>query len=483
MRLNIVFRYIGLVLLLNAIFMLISACFSAFAPGGMDSGFYPLILSTALTSVLGAFPLVFVRRKEQINTKESYMIVVGAWLLSCFVGTFPYLLWGGEFGFVNSWFESVSGFTTTGATILNDVEQLPRGLLFWRSSTHWLGGVGVVMFALIIVPAMGRNKMSLSSVELSSLAKDNYKYRAHKIVNILLFVYVGMTLCETVLLKIAGMSWFDAINHSFSTIATGGFSTKNSSILFYDNVWIEVILCVFMALAGLHFGLIFTTLAGKTNNIFRSEVSRFYFITMLVAMGIISLSLFKDGLFSDFLTSLRYTVFQVISIITTTGFATCDANLWTPLAIIVAIYLMFQCSCAGSTCGGIKADRILLASKVIKAKIKSQQHPTAVIRIKMNGSLQDKEVTSYAMIFIATYVMLTLAGTIVCTAFDMDLLTSFTMSLSCLGNIGPGFGDIGTLDNYGSLPLTIRASSTILMLLGRLEIFGLIQLFVIKWWK
>ena len=253
MRLNVVLRYMGLMLLLNAGFMLLSACISLF--NNFDTGFYPLLLSFLLTSVLGVFPLIFVPKGEQISTKEGYGIVVGSWLAACMAGMMPYMLWGGEFSLINAWFESVSGYTTTGSTILNDVEALPNGMMFWRSATHWLGGVGVVMFALVVLPASGaQNKMKLSHMELSSMAKDNYRYKTQKILHILLVVYVGLTFVQTVLLRIAGMDWFDAVNNSFSTIATGGFSTKNLSIAYYNNVWIEIIITLFMAVSGLHFG-------------------------------------------------------------------------------------------------------------------------------------------------------------------------------------------------------------------------------------
>ena len=221
MRLYIVLRYIGLILALNAIFMLLSACVSIL--NGMDSAFYPLLQSFVLTVILGLFPLIFVPKSQQISNTEGYGIVVGSWLMACLVGILPYVLWGGEFTLINAWFESVSGFTTTGASILNDVEALPKGLLFWRASTHWLGGVGVVMFVLIVLPSMGSTKMRLSNVELSSMAKDNFRYQTKKILQILLVVYVGLTAAETLLLRIAGMGWFDAVCNSFSTIATGGF--------------------------------------------------------------------------------------------------------------------------------------------------------------------------------------------------------------------------------------------------------------------
>lgn len=481
MRFNVVLRYMGLVLLLDAVFMLISAGISLL--NNFDTGFYPLLLSFILTAVLGAFPLIFVEGGEQINNKEGYAIVVGAWIVSCMVGTFPYLLWGGEFDFVNSWFESVSGYTTTGSTILVDVEALPRGMLFWRSSTHLLGGVGVVMFALVILPALGRTKMTLSSVELSPLAKDNYRYRSQKIVQVLLTVYVGLVVAETILLKVAGMTWFDAVNHAFSTIATGGFSTRNLSIAYYDNYWIEIIIVVFMLLSSIHFGVIFASLTGKTNNIFRTEVSRFYIVSLLVAAVLIAASLWAADMYPSFLSALRYGSFQLMAVTSTTGFATADSTLWTPFAIAVLIFFSLQCGCAGSTAGGIKADRILLAGKVMRARIRQQQHPNAILRIKLNNVLQDEELIHYAMIFIVAYLMILMVGTVVNTLFGVDLMTSFSVAFASMGNIGPGFGQVGSMNNYSALPDAVKLNAALIMLLGRLEIFGFIQLFLIKWWK
>ena len=279
MRVDVVLRYVGVVMLFIALFMLLSAGISFVS--GMDSAFYPLLLASLLTALLGAFPLIFVERTQQITNKEGFCIVVGSWLVACLVGMFPYLIWGGEFSLVNAWFESVSGFTTTGSTILNDIEVLPRGLQFWRMSSTWIGGMGVVMFALLILPSLGRNKMTLSSVELSTLAKDNYRYRTQIIVQILLVVYVGLTVLTTVLLKMAGMNWFDALCHAMSACATSGFSTKNASIAYFNSPMIDTILIFAMATAGIHFGLIYATVTGKRNNIFRSEVTRWYLVMLL----------------------------------------------------------------------------------------------------------------------------------------------------------------------------------------------------------
>ncbi len=482
MRLNVVLRYIGLMLLLNAGFMLVSACISFF--NDFDTGFYPLLLSFLLTSVLGAFPLIFVPKGEQITTKESYGVVVGAWLAACMVGMMPYMLWGGEFNLINSWFESVSGFTTTGATILNDVEVLPAGMMFWRSATHWLGGVGVVMFALVVVPASGaQNKMKLSNMELSSMAKDNFRYKTQKILHILLVVYVGLTFLQTMLLHIVGMDWFDAVNNSFSTIATGGFSTKNLSIAYYDNVWVEIIIMFFMVVAGLHFGLIFATLTGKCNNVFRSEVSRYFLLTLLIGALIATFSLWANGVYPTFLTSLRYGLFHIVAVATTTGFATADTSVWPALAIVMIILFSMQCACAGSTSSGIKCDRILLALKAIKAQFLQIQHPNAIVWVKMNGAIQNNSVVNRAVLYIFFYLIFVVVGLIAITMFGVDLTTSFSIAVASLSNVGPGLGEVGSMSNYHMLPIGVKVISTVLMLLGRLELFGFIQLFLIKWWK
>ncbi|MDE6862382.1 MAG: TrkH family potassium uptake protein, partial [Alistipes sp.] len=335
MRVHVVIRYIGMVLVFIAAFMLASAGVSLV--NNTDSAYYPLLLSSFLTALLGVFPLIFVPRAEQIKTKEGYCIVVGSWLVACIVGMFPYLTWGGEFSPMNAWFESVSGFTTTGASILNDVEDLPRGLLFWRMSTAWIGGIGVVMFALVILPSMGKNKLLLSNVELSTIAKDNYKYRTQVILRILIFVYVGLTLVTTLLLKLAGMCWFDAATHAMSACSTCGFGTKNASVAFFDSVSVEVILIAAMTLAGIHFGLLYATIIGRRNNIFRSEVVRVYLCMMLVISIVIAMSLWSDDVYSSFPESLRRSVFHVVSVTTTSGFAIADTNTWTSLAVILLI--------------------------------------------------------------------------------------------------------------------------------------------------
>ncbi|MBQ2783403.1 MAG: TrkH family potassium uptake protein [Alistipes sp.] len=481
MRVHVVIRYIGMVLVFLAAFMLASAGVSLL--NNHDSALYPLLLSSFVTAILGLFPLIFVERVEEIKTKEGYAIVVGSWLVACVVGMFPYLIWGGEFSLVNAWFESVSGFTTTGASILNDIEFLPRGLLFWRSATTWIGGIGVVMFALVILPSMGRSRQMLYNVELSTIAKDNFHYRSREIMRILIFVYLGLTLATTVLLKLSGMCWFDAATHAMSACGTSGFSTKNASVAFFDNPTIELVMMGAMTLSGIHFGVLYATMTGRRNNIFRSEIVRVYVGMMVIASLIIAANLFSDGLYPTFVESLRHASFQVVSVTTTSGFATADTNLWPSLAIILLIFCSVVCGCAGSTSGGVKVDRLVIAAKVIRNRVKLQQHPTAVITTRTDGTVQGDNVLNLVLTFVVAYILLVLMGTIVYAMFGCDIMTSFTASIACIGNVGPGFGEVGSLDNYSELPTILKLNSTLLMLVGRLEIFGFIQLFFLRSWR
>lgn len=482
MRLQVVIKYIGLILILNSVFLLISSLISYF--NGVDEGFVPLFMSFLLVSVLGAFPQIFVPKSSTISTKESYLIIVGAWLVLCLAGTLPYVLYGGEFSVLDAWFESVSGFTTTGATILNNIEGLPKGLLFWRASTHFIGGLGIVVFALVIAPSTAdKTHSNLTNVEFSTLAKDQYRYRTSKIIRILVVVYMGLNIVQAVLLKIAGMNWFESVAHSFSTIATGGFSTRNLSIASFDSMPVEIIITIFTLLAGLHFGVIFATIIGSRSNVFRSEVARYFVAAVVIGSLIIAVDLFIGGIYDTFAQALRHSSFQIVTMSTSTGFATTNTDLWPAFSIIMIILFTLQGGCAGSTGGGIKADRILLISKDIARLIKQQQHPRAVVPVKLNGTTQSDGAISRVTLYVAVFLVAMVVGTLINTICGLDVMTSFTASLASLANAGPGFGEVNSMANYASMPHVSQASMTIMMLLGRLEIFGLIQFFVISRWR
>ena len=482
MRVDVVLRYIGVVMLFIAMFMLLSAGISYLS--GMDSAFYPLLLSSLLTALLGAFPLIFVGKREQITNKEGFCIVVGAWLVACVVSMFPYLIWGGEFSLVNAWFESVSGLTTTGSTILNDVEALPRGLQFWRMSSTWIGGMGVVMFALVVLPSMGRSKMMLSNVELSTMAKDNYRYRSQIIVQILLVVYVGLTVLSTVLLKMAGMNWFDALCHAMSACATSGFSTKNASIAYFNSPAIDTILIFAMATAGVHFGLIYATVTGKRSNIFRSEVTRWYFGMLLAGGVLIAVSLFAADIYPTLTASFRYAMFQFVSVVTTTGFATADSNQWTSFAVILLIFGSIVCACAGSTAGGIKVVRTALLFKLGRREIRHTFQPRKVQVVRFEGKGVEEGMLSQVAMFFCVYVLMLLLGAFAISLegrFDVE--TNLTAALTCLSNVGPGLGAVGPVENFAGYGPFAKLVLSMLMLAGRLELFPILALFHPAIWR
>ncbi len=479
MRINIIIRYIGLVLLLNSALMFISFLISVYHG---DSATIPLLLSTVLTSLIGVFPMVFVPPTSNISNKEGYVIVVLSWLLVCIFGMLPFILWGGEFNIVNAWFESVAGFTTTGSTILNDIEALPYGLLFWRSSTHWLGGIGIILFVLVIVPALGKSRMSLSRLEMSPLAKTNFHYKTNKTLRIVILVYLGMTITETVLLYAFGMNLFDAVTHTFGTVATGGFSPKNASIGYYNSVAIEVIIIIFMFLAGMHFGVLFSMFTFKDNKWYKSSIVQTYFFLMVIGVILVTINV-KGDIYETWPEALRYAAFQVVSICTTTGYGTCDTTVWPSFSVMILIYFTFQCACAGSTAGGIKVDRLVIFFQSLKRQVLKLQHPQAVIPVRVDGRPIDDETVDSVLLFIVLYLLILFVNGLALTAMGLDLETSFSASAATISTVGPGFGEVGSASNYAIIPDLGKILLTFNMLLGRLEIFGLMLLFFMRSWR
>ena len=479
MRVEIVLRYLGLVLIFNAVFLFLSFLLSLYYSEDTN---IPLLYSSLIALFFGLLPVIFVPQTNYLNILEGIVIVVFGWITTCLIGSLPYILWGGEFSIMNSWFESVSGFTTTGSTVVFNIEALPKSLLFWRSSTHWIGGIGIILFTLLILPKANTSKLTLLNTEMSKIAKADFKYRTKEILKILLYVYLGLTILETLSLCIAGMSLFDAVNHSFATIATGGFSTKNLSIASFNSVSIEVIIMIFMVLSGIHFGLLFNTIMGKDENIFRSPVVRAFITFILVGIILVSLKLYFSGLY-DWWDSVRYASFQVISLGTTTGFANADTVNWPGFTQIILIYFTIQCAMAGSTSGGLKFDRVWIFFKSVGKQIRMIQHPRAIFMLKVGNKSINEELENHTMIFIILYLFIIFLTTTVLTFFNVDLFTSFSASAATLGNVGPGFGNVSSLGNFGGLPDAGKFILTLNMLLGRLEIFGIISLFYVKSWR
>ncbi|MBE0663427.1 MAG: TrkH family potassium uptake protein [Bacteroidales bacterium] len=476
MRPEIIIKFNGYVLLFNAVFLLLAASISFF---NTETSALPLLFSGLICIIFGLFPFIFVEDQDDITFQEGLVIVASSWLITCLIGMLPYVMWGGEFSLINAWFESVSGFTTTGSSILNDIERLPGGLLFWRSSTHWIGGVGVIMFVLLILPHAASSRLTLLNAEMSELSKYNFRYKARKIIRILAIVYVGLTLAETLALFASGMTLFDAINHSFATIATGGFSTKNLSIAHFDNLGIEYILIFFMVLSGLHFGLLYRTFTFQKENIFTSATVRNFVFILFLGVILVSAKLYITGVY-DFWNSIRYGAFQVVSLGTTTGFANADSAHWPAFTHIILIYFTIQCAMVGSTSGGLKFDRVLLFFKSLKKQLILLQHPKAVVVVKLNSRNISDNLEALTLVFIILYLFTLFMTTLVLTFFDVDLYTAFTASVATIGNVGPGFGEVSSLANYSTIPGIGKFMLSINMILGRLEIFNIIALLMIR---
>lgn len=477
MNVKLIARYVGIALIFCAGFMFLSAVVSLF--GGLDASLSPLVISGLITLVVGSFPIIFVRRSDAINVSEGFAITIFSWLLCCVFGMLPYVMYGGEFTLMNAWFESVSGFTTTGGTILNNVEALPRGLLFWRSSTHFIGGIGVVIFMLLVLPTMSTFRIKMSKMEISSLSRENYKYKTKETIKVISTIYLGITTVTFICLIIAGMSPFDAINHAFSIVSTGGFSTKNLSILSFHSFPIELVTMIFVLISGLHFGLLYSFVFNRSTKLFQSPITKFFLMMILVSSISMALNLKFAGISPTWGIALKDAFFQAISLGTTTGFATADSSIWPSFSVMILVTLSLIGACAGSTTGGLKADRIWIFLKSLKAQIKRQLHPNAVVPIRMGDHTIEPEVSSMVTLYISFYFFIVFIVALLLCACGLPFVDSFTSSVSSIGNVGPAFGNCGSMGNFNYFPTFAKFLLTIEMLLGRLEIYPLIMIFVL----
>ena len=437
---------VGKALLVSALFMALSIGVSLLY--GRDSGFGPLLISFVITAIVGAFPFIFVRQTPSMSMKDGFVTIVLAWLLSFIFGMLPYVLWGGEFTLINAWFESVSGYTTTGATILNDIEALPKSLLFWRSSTHYIGGLGVVVFLLLVMPEASPFRLKLTNMELSALSKDGYKYKSTKVIWIIIMVYIGLTVSSFLSLWAAGMPLFDALNHAFSI--------------------------AFMAIAAVHFGLMYAVFATRSFKPLNNAVTKYYFASILVISVVIAFTLIKDGGYDSWGRAIMDSMFTVSSYMSTTGFACCDNSQWPWLAAMLLIFISLHCGCSGSTTGGIKIDRLLISFKAISTEIRRRLHPSSVSLVKLGGQNLNDNVVGAVMMYIVVYVLVIFASIVGVMLLGTDVSDAVTGVIASVGSVGPGIGNLGSLDNYASQLVSAKVIYTLDMFLGRLEIYPLL---------
>ena len=475
MNLKVISRNVGFALLVSALFMFLSILVSF--GNGRDSALAALMISFVITFTVGIFPFIFVRRSSGISLHDGYMIIFLSWILSFIFGMLPYLLWGGPFSVVNAWFESVSGFTTTGATILDNIEQLPNSLLFWRSSTHFIGGLGVVVFLLLIIPSSSPVKLRLTNMELSSLSREGYRTHANRMVYIFTFVYLGIGIAAFLCYWLAGMSPFDAINHAMSVCAAGGFSTRNLSIGYYQSDLINLITIVFMLLASIHFGLIYMAIASRSLKPLNNPVLKAYLGSILLVALSVSISLKLQHVDATWDRSLMDGFFHVVSYASTTGFAISDNAAWPLLPSILMLVVGIQCGMAGSTTGGLKTDRVLVLFKSIHRQVRRSVHPSSVAEIKLGNTILHDEDTYPHILYIALFLMLAMLSVLICLIVSNDNQNAIAGSISMLTNVGPSIGEIGTYGNYNAEPAAIKVVFTADMFFGRIEIYPILAVF------
>lgn len=469
MNWKVISRNVGYALLVNALFMLFSILVSVL--NGNDSALAALIISFTITAIVGVFPLIYVRRTTAISLKEGYVIIVLAWLLSFIVGMLPYALYGGPFTLQNAWFESVSGYTTCGATILQSVEALPRSLLFWRSSTHFIGGLGVVVFLLLVIPESSPMRLRLTNMELTSLSKTGYSSRSSQTVKIFAGVYLGMVLLATLCYFLSGMSIFDAICHAMSVVATGGFSTKNLSIAAFDSRAIEGFTMLFMFLASIHFGLIYLTVVNRTLKPLKNQVVKLYSTIVAIVTIIVAIGLKFSNSCSGWLESLWGALFHTLSTVSTTGFAILDNYNWPAWIMMLLMTVGIVSGCAGSTAGGIKADRLLLLFKNSGNYVSNILHPSYVNEVRYGRKILHAEDMLPHLIFIGLYFICLVFSVLVSVSSGVDYQNSVVASISTLSNIGPACAEMGTMGNYAGLPAATKMLYTFNMFVGRIEIY------------
>jgi len=439
-------------------------------------------LSATVCLILGVACLKLFHNKKELSIREGFAIVTFGWVVFAIFGALPYIFSGAISSPLDAIFETMSGFTTTGSTILTDIESLPRSILFWRAMTHWLGGMGIIVLSLAILPMLGVGGMQLFQAEVPGPTADRLKPRIQDTAKLLWGVYVILTALETLLLMAGNMSFYDAICHAFATLATGGFSTRNASVAAYDSAYIDWVITLFMFLAGINFSLHYYALKGRIGEYFRNEEFRFYLYITLGATAIIML-VNQGTVYSSVVDNLRFSAFQTTSILTTTGFGTADFEVWPALTQYILVLLMFIGGCAGSTGGGMKVARILLLLKHAGVQLYHLIHPRAIRLVKLGGTPVSADVMQSILGFFALFMGVFVTASLLMAACGMDLVSGASAVIATLSNIGPGLGSVGPIDNFAEVPALGKAVLVMCMLLGRLELFTVMVLFLPSFWR
>ena len=480
MNFRALFHVVSLLVLFLGLSMAIPIPFSLF----YDDGNVPAFLISMAVCFGAGLPVYLLTREKETDLmiREGFAIVAFGWCAMALFGSLPFVVSGAIPGFTDAFFETMSGFTTTGATILTDVPSISHGLLLWRSFTQWLGGMGIIVLSIAILPFLKVGGMQLYKAEVPGPGKDKLRPRIRDTAKLLWKVYLLFSGLEVILLMLGGMSFFEALCHTFTTMATGGFSTENASIGAFHSPFIEYVVILFMLIAGTNFVLHFRFLTGEGKAYFKDEEFRYY----LGIIGAYTAVLFVDTWLThhgEGEEAFRESLFQTVSMVTTTGFGTADYELWSPLAQMVLFICMFVGGCAGSTGGSIKVVRHLLLLKICRSEIRKVVHPTAILPVRYHRKAVPIEVLTNIMGFFLFYFIMFLAGAAALSLFGIDLKSAFGAVAATLGNVGPGLGTVGPSHNYAHLPLLAKWILSFLMLVGRLEIFTVLVIFTPTFWK
>lgn len=442
------------------------------------------LISIGLSLTVGGLMVAGCRHvdRSHLNQREGIAIVSVGWILVSFFGALPFHFSGAFSSFTDAVFESVSGFTTTGSSVLSDIEALSPGLLMWRSVIQWFGGMGIIVLSIAILPFLHAGGMQLFKAEVPSPAPDKLKPRIRDTAMILWKVYVGFTVAQVVLLMLGGMSLFDAMCHAFTTMPTGGFSTKNTSIAFFDQAYTDVLIIVFMVFAGINFSLHYQFLQGKRLAFWKDTECRIFLFLVVGLSLIVSLDIHGQVVHS-LGQAIRLGAFQVVSILTTTGYATADYQQWPPLSQLILFGCMFVGACAGSTGGGMKLIRLVVCFKLAFRELNRLLHPHGVFQLRIDGKTVSDTMARSILGFLILYVGLWVLASALLTLMNVDLMSSCSAVAACLGNIGPGFAAVGPTQNFAALPVMAKWVLTFCMLLGRLEIYTLFVMFVPEFWR
>ncbi len=482
MHFRTVAKILAILLAITSLFMLTSVLVALWYGEYkiMFSFLYPVVFVLAGAGVVLRW--MRGRTRESLSIRDGFLFVVFGWLLASLVGALPFYLSGVIPHYADAYFETMSGFTTTGASILAEIASLPRAILYWRSLTHWLGGMGIVVLTVAILPLLGVGGLQLVKAEAPGPTVDKITPRITETAKYLWYIYLGITVAETVLLLLGGMSFFDALTHTFGTVATGGFSTRNASVGHYDSAYIDLVITFFMLIAGMNFTLHYKFLTGNVRKVLADAELKAYLLIFAGAVMIITVELYHR-VFSGVFDCFRYAAFQAASILTTTGYATADYQQWPYVTQMVLFTLMFVGGCSGSTGGGIKVIRIVTLLKQGINEMKYLVHPKGVFSLRLSGNLVRKNIAYAISGFFFLYISTILLVTFIVSTAGIDIVTSLTTALATVGNIGPGFGRIGPTGNYAFYPDYVKWVLSLAMMVGRLEIYTVLVLLTPTFWK